>query len=305
MKIKKIIIGAVLVFIGLHLLLLLVVGTWIYVLDETNGEIVSSGETRKYLLYVPPSYDRNKPTPLVVSMHGAALWPANQKNLSGWNTLADQQGFIVVYPSGTGIPRKWGKAADVKFFSDLLDTLQASYNIDPARIYVNGFSNGGGMALELGCKLTNRIAAVGTVAPALLLPWSMCADSRPVPMITFHGTADPLALFNGGTSLASPPKFITGKTILFESAPTWTANWARRNGYTPAPVESVAADVTRLDYTHCTNDAAVVFYTIQGGGHTWPGGKPGPEWWVGSTSNGVDATGLMWAFFREHRVASR
>ena len=73
----------------------------------------------------------------------------------------------------------------------------------------------------------------------------------------------------------------------------------------PAPVESVAADVTRLDYIHCTNDAAVAFYTIQGGGHTWPGGKPGPEWWVGSTSNSVDATGLMWAFFREHRVASR
>ena len=116
MKIKKIIIGAVLVFIGLHLLLLLVVGTWIYVLDDTNGEIVSSGETRKYLLYVPPSYDRNKPTPLVVSMHGAALWPANQKNLTRWNTLADQQGFIVVYPSGSGAPRKMGQGGGCQIF---------------------------------------------------------------------------------------------------------------------------------------------------------------------------------------------
>ena len=145
----------------------------------------------------------------------------------------------------------------------MLDTREAAYNIDPARIYVNGFSNGGGMALELGCMLTGRIAAVGIVPPALLLPWSLCADSRPVPMITFYGTADPLAPFNGGTSLASPPKVITEKTILFESAPIWTANWARRNSWTPAPVETVAADVTRLDYKNCTNDAAVVFYTIQ------------------------------------------
>ena len=71
------------------------------------------------------------------------------------------------------------------------------------------------------------------------------------------------------------------------------------------PVESsVAADVTRLEYTRCADDAAVVLYTVNGGGHSWPGGGPLPEWLVGSTSRSIDATSLMWAFFREHRRSS-
>ena len=64
----------------------------------------------------------------------------------------------------------------------------------------------------------------------------------------------------------------------------------------------VAGDVTRIEYTDCADDAAVVLYTVKGGGHTWPGGKATPmvEWWVGATSRSIDATRLMWAFFREH-----
>jgi polyhydroxybutyrate depolymerase len=84
------------------------------------------------------------------------------------------------------------------------------------------------------------------------------------------------------------------------------ANWARRNRCAPNPIESVvAADVTRLEYTNCANDAGVVLYTIRGGGHTWPGGKPMPEWMLGRTSRNIDATSQMWAFFREHRLPSK
>ena len=69
------------------------------------------------------------------------------------------------------------------------------------------------------------------------------------------------------------------------------------------PVESgVAPDVTRIEYTRCAGDATVVLYTIQGGGHSWPGGKPLPEWWVGPTSRSIDATSQMWTFFREHQL---
>jgi polyhydroxybutyrate depolymerase len=175
----------------------------------------------------------------------------------------------------------------------LIDTLEAAYNIDPTRIYANGLSNGGGMAFVLSCTLSDRIAAVGMVAAAQLLPWSWCTDHRPVPMIEFHGTADPVTPYNGGRTWVAPEPF--------PSIPTWTANWARRNRCGTNPVESVvAADVTRLEYTNCADDAAVVLYRVQGGGHSWPGGKPLPEWLVGSTSNGVDATSQMWAFFREH-----
>ena len=79
------------------------------------------------------------------------------------------------------------------------------------------------------------------------------------------------------------------------------ANWAERNRCLPEPVDSlVAADVTRRTYTSCANRAPVVLYTVEGGGHTWPGGTPLPKWFVGRTTNGVDATSVMWAFFREH-----
>jgi polyhydroxybutyrate depolymerase len=91
---------------------------------------------------------------------------------------------------------------------------------------------------------------------------------------------------------------------LFPSIPAWAANWARRNRCRAKPVESaVAADVTRLENTGCSDDAAVVLYTIHGGGHTWPGGGPMPEWFVGPTTSGVDATRQTWAFFRAHSLA--
>jgi polyhydroxybutyrate depolymerase len=306
-KLRKVVIGSVLVVIGLPIAAVLIAMGWIYVLDRANGTVVSSGRERQYLLYVPPTYDRTKPTPLVISLHGGALWPAQQMKLSGWNRLADKYGFMVVYPSGTDLPKSWGGRADVKFISDLIATLEATYNIDTTRIYANGFSNGGGMAFELSCELSNRIAAVGTVAPALLLPSSWCTDSRPMPLISFHGTADPLAPYDGGTSLASPPRFIAGTSVPFESVSTWKAYWARRNQCGPNPVESViAADVTRLEYADCSDDAAVVFYTVRGGGHSWPGGKPMPmEWWVGPTNRSIDASSVMWAFFREHRLPTK
>ena len=169
-------------------------------------------------------------------------------------------------------------ARDVRFIAELIDTLKASYNIDPTRIYADGLSNGGGMAFLLSCTLSDRIAAVGLVASAQFLPWSACQDQRAVPMIAFHGTDDRFAPYHGGTSWVA-------RGHVFPSIPTFTATWARRNRCGAKPVESaVAADVTRLEYTGCADDADVVLYTIHGGGHTWPGGGPMPEWFAGSTS---------------------
>jgi poly(3-hydroxybutyrate) depolymerase len=200
MNTRKMLIGAALVIIGLPVALVLIAAVSVYVLNRTNGTIVSSGRKREYLLYVPRSYDRARPTPLVISMHAAALWPAAQMETSQGNRVADEQGFIVVYP----------------------------------------------------------------------------AD-------------------NGGRSWAS--------SMQFPGVRTWAANWARRNRCRPYPIESVvASDVTRVEYTNCAEDAGVVLYTVQRGGHSWPGGKPMPEWIVGPTSRSIDATSQIWAFFREHRL---
>ena len=160
-------------------------------------------------------------------------------------------------------------------------------------IYANGLSNGGGMSFALSCTLSDRIAAVGMVGAALLLPFSWCTDQRPVPMIAFHGTADRAAPYKGGFSWVAPQRF--------QGVRAFTASWARRNRCGANPVDSVVAtDVTRLEYTNALTTRRWCSTPLEGGGHTWPGGKPLPEWFVGPTSNGIDATSLMWAFFREH-----
>jgi len=273
-----------------------------YLRNRANGSIVSSGEKRKYEIYVPSSYDPAKPAPLVISMHGAGGWPVQQMNMTGWNRLAERERFIVVYPSGADGPgpRIWhvgrepGLMKDVRFIADLIDKVKASYNIDAARIYANGFSNGGGMAFVLSCTLSDRIAAIGMVGAAQTLPWSWCTDRRPLPMIWFHGTADPYAPYNGGPSPIAPD------IVRFANVPQWTAKWALRNRCASAPTESAfAPGVTRREYSGCADDATVMLYSVNAG-HQWFGGKPFPAWFVGPYSDRVDATAEMWRFFRAH-----
>src|SRR3989449_262001 len=233
----------------------------------------------------------------------ATLGGAAQRETSQWDRVADEHGFIVVYPSGEGGggPRVWhedggaGPSRDIRFISELIDTLEARYNIDPKMIYANGLSNGGGMSFALSCTLSDRIAAVGMVGAALLVPFRWCTDQRPVPMIAFHGTADSAAPYQGGFSWVAPQRF--------QGVRAFTASWARRNRCDRNPVDSVVAtDVTRREYPNCADDAAGVLYTIKGGGHTWPGGQPPPEWVGGPPSNSTHASSLMWAFFRAHRL---
>jgi polyhydroxybutyrate depolymerase len=152
------------------------------------------------------------------------------------------------------------------------------------------------MAFVLSCTLSDRIAAVGMVSAGLDPGWNWCTDDRPVPVIAFHGTADPVCLYNGGWSK------LAGGT--FPSVPGFMANWSRRNRCGPNPIEStIAANVTRLQYTDCADNAGVVLYTIKGEGHQWPGGKRvAAEWMLGRYSQSIDATRQMWAFFREHQL---
>ena len=299
------VLGAVMALLGLPVAVALVEAVSFNVVNRNNGAMVSSGEKREYLLYVPKGYDHGRKTPLVISMHGGGLWGAAQRDISQWNRVADEHGFIVVYPSGVGPlsrHRAWratggaGSAKDVRFISELIDTLTAEYNIDRARVYADGLSNGGGMAAVLSCMLSDRIAAVGLVASAQFMPWANCPDHRPVPTIAFHGTADRQAWYRGGTSWVA-------RGMVFPAIEEWMAAWAQRNRCAPIPIDSmVTTDVRRREYTECAEEAPVVLYTILGGGHTWPGGGPLPQWLAGTTSNSIDASREMWAFFREHRT---
>jgi polyhydroxybutyrate depolymerase len=277
-------------------------------LNRTNGSLVSSGKKRTYLLHVPRTYDPAVPTPLVISIHGYSEWPAHQAHLSRWNDLADQYGFIVVYPSGTRFPLRWrilgrpGSPADpqldVTFISDLIDKLEGEYKLDPARIYANGLSNGGGMSFVLACQLSERIAAVGSVSGAYLFPWNACRSSRPVPAIIFHGTSDPIVPYLGGPSRAFK--------LPFPPVPEWVEALARHNGCRQAPEHIPASGgASGIRYGKCNSRAEVVFYTLRGGGHSWPGGEPMPEFIAGLTSQDLDATRLMWNFFQQHPMPGK
>jgi len=275
----------------------LVVGAIYLLSNQTNGQIISSGERRRYLLYVPENYNPELSTPLMINIHGFVQWPANQMRVSQWNELADKHGFIVVYPSGTGFPLRWRVSdepeKEIAFFSDLISKLEGEFNIDSSRIYANGLSNGGGMTMLLACRLSERITAVGTVAGAFQ---STCEDNsqqRPLPAIFFHGKVDPIVPFEGGE--------YEHFGIPFPNIPAYVASYAQENGCNPTPTTLLeTGNVTGIQYSECNQDADVVFYTIADGGHTWPGGSALPEWITGKTSQEIDATQLMWEFFQEY-----
>ena len=281
----------------------LVLAAGFAIFAPTNGSLRSGGETRRYLLYIPKSLDKTHPVPLVITIHGFAEWPAHVRDVTRWNKLADREGFIVVFPSGTKFPKRWaafnekapesGETKDVQFLSNLIDKLESEYNIDPQRIYVNGFSNGGGMSYLAGCQLSDRVAAVGGVAGAYLFPIQSCNTSRPVPMIAFHGTADPIVPFNGGPSHSFD--------IPFAAIPDWIAARSGLNGCGATPeISQLKQGVTRYQYSACSQGAEVVLYTLQGQGHDWAGGKALPKWLVGEHSDALNATEMIWAFFQQH-----
>jgi polyhydroxybutyrate depolymerase len=277
--------------------------------NHTNGHLISSGEKRSYLLYVPKNYDPATPTPLVIVIHGFAQWPANQARVSQWNALADEKGFIVVYPSGTEFPKRWRASAisvegkdpliDVQFLSDLMDNLGGQYNIDPARIYANGLSNGAGMTFLLSCTLPDRIAAIGGVAGAYLYPMEQCHRSRPIPMMVFHGDTDPVVPYLGGPSRSFE--------VPFPSIPVWVEKYAAMNSCQSSgqSITGLPSDIVGVHYSGCEQGADVVFYNILGGGHSWPGGKPLPKWIVGNTTQSIEATRIMWDFFAAHPLIKK
>ena len=273
---------------------------------RTNGRIKSSGQTRKYLIYVPESYDPDTKTPLVISIHGFVQWPAHQQSMTGWNKVADENGFLVVYPKGTGFPLRWNTRPseenpgamdeELQFFSDLIDHLSRSYNIDPSRIYVNGMSNGGGMSDLLACEFSDRITAIGGVAGAYVYPREDCHPARPMPVIAFHGVDDQIVLYKGGASSRD-------EQFVFPTIEDWAAGWAENNSCSTAPeINEITNEITRRYYTGCESDAEVILYSIKGAGHTWPGGEKLPVWIAGYTNQDIDASALMWEFFSRYSL---
>ncbi len=277
----------------------------------TARTIISAGLERCYSLYAPPTYDSSQPLPVVFSFHGFLSNPESQALISGWHKLADQEGFLVVYPQGQKFPQRWDSGAtwgdsnvdDVQFFRDILDDLSLVAAVDRSRVYVNGFSNGGGMTVRIGCEASDLMAAIGTVAAAVV-SMEDCSPSRSVPVMAFHGTADPIVNYEGGDMRGWLLRWGAGVSdapTYFVAAQDWVATWAESNGCDAVPEDIPAqGDASGVRFIGCDEDAEVVFYTIDGGGHAWPGGWPIPG--VGKTSQDIDATEELWRFFQSYRL---
>jgi polyhydroxybutyrate depolymerase len=255
-----------------------------------DGNITSSAVTRHYLLHIPSSYQQSNPVSLIINFHGLGSNSKEEENLTGMSATADGEGFIVVYPDG--LDKRWNAGlgaegkADQQFVRDLIASLESQYSIDPKRIFGTGISNGGGMANRLGCDMADVIAAIAPDSGAYNF-WQECHPSRPMPVLAFHGLDDNVVPYNGGTpKMMEPP------------IEEWVADWVTRNGCSSVPSITAPADtVTMRTWSGCQNNADVILYTLADHGHSWPGSPTMPK---SITSQAVNATDVMWEFFKAH-----
>ncbi len=255
--------------------------------------ISSGGIKRTFKLHIPHRYASDTATALVLNFHGRTSNAFAQEQLSEFSLLADEQGFIVVYPQATGSPSTWedfpesgSGVDDVQFTRDLIAHLSIELNIDPARIYATGLSNGGGMANRLACDLADRIAAIAPIAGGYY-DWEKCTPSRPVPVIAFHGQRDEIIPYYG-TNLEG--------VVNLPALPIWAADWAARNQCAPAPKHTSTGGVITTDsWSHCANGADVVLYSLTMEGHYWPITTFGGDVFDPTTVND-----LIWEFFTAH-----
>lgn len=257
-------------------------------------EITSSGVARKARVVVPPSYDGSKNVPLVLVFHGYLGNPADIETVTKMKPVAEQNGFIAVYPEGLNTSWNAGKCCgtsssvdrpDVQFVSDLLDALEAKYCVDKKRIYSTGFSNGGMFSNRLGCELTNRIAAIAPVSGPRAV--DTCNPTRFLPVIEFHGTSDIIVPW-GGQAYGS------------ESVDVTTAFWKNNGACTDTDPTQVYqnGDTTCVEYSQCQGGVAVRLCKIEGGGHQWPGG--GPNGGIGKQTQDISASETLIEFFLAH-----
>ena len=287
-------------------------------LREEQRTLQVGGVDRRFLLTVPEA-PAGEPLPLVLDIHGLAEGAEVHAQMTQFSALAEQEGFIVAFPHGTGAPVRWDTAAstqgndDVTYMGAVLDAVEQEACVDQSRVYATGLSMGAMMSSTLACTMADRIAAIGPVAG--VEDPEGCEPGRPVPVLAMHGTADPILLFNGGVGEALG-EVLQGRSGASTTLPPadpdgagYPANaraWAERNGCEPEPEdEAVAEQVIRRVY-RCPDDAAVEFVVVEGGGHSWPSSEfsRSIERIVGPTTFEIDATEEVWRFFQRFRLPS-
>lgn len=280
---------------------------------DSEGMLQHGGRERTYLLHVPPQYDGKKALPLVLFFHGGGGNAKHGAANYGWKEKADEKGFIVAYPNGTGpiptwnVPHGCGSAHrnnidDVGFVRALLKELQSKLQIDSNRIFVTGMSNGGMLSHRLAAELSDQIAAAAPVAGCIggkenanETEKRIQQPANPVAMLIVHGKEDKNVPYDGGRAQGVEPNRIdisTADGVQF---------WVKANKCEPTAKKETShgGNVLKEEYTS-PSGADVVFYTIVDGGHSWPGSKMRRFRQKSESTNSISATDVAWDFFEKH-----
>ncbi len=245
-----------------------------------GGETPIGGD-RPVTLFVPSGYDAQKPTPLLVMLHGYGASGALEELYLNFDDEAEKRGFLYATPDGTvdaDGKRFWnatpaccnfGNVAvdDVAYIMGFIAQIQARYNVDPKRIFLFGHSNGGFMSYRMACDHAETFAAIASLAGAMFADPSACNPSEPVSVAQIHGTSDDVIDYLGGT---------TGPAS-YPPASESVADWGGYNGCDAAPdtsappldlEKSIAGDESTVSrYLNCDPGGAAELWTIQGGSH--------------------------------------
>lgn len=281
------------------------------------GSLTVDGRNRTYEVHVPDGYRGDKgeqAAPLVVVLHGRGGTGHGAAGLTHFDAIADAHGFLVAYPDGLSNSWADGRGAtpsdkdgvdDVKFLSELIHKLVRDYKIDASRVFVTGMSNGGFMTQRIACDLSSQVAAGGSVAATMgEITASHCHPERPISVMLIQGAQDPLVPIQGG------PMGPNGSHGVILSLQETAKKWTDLDACSSKPEVSTVADkagdgttIRREAFRGCKGGGEVIVYTVEGGGHTWPGGKPNaPESLAGKTSRNMDASEVLWEFFSKHSL---
>jgi polyhydroxybutyrate depolymerase len=250
----------------------------------SSQQLASGQRQRAYRLFIPSAYDGHVRLPLVLDLHGSGGSSTGQARTSGFETLAASERFLVATLDAEGarwnVPVQDGRADDVAYVTDVIAHVATLTCLDDTRVYATGFSGGARMTSLLGCTLGSRLAAIAPVS-GLRFAEQCTAAGRPVPMLTFHGLADPQNTYDGHVAGRN------GEWV--ESVPEALAGWARHNGCKgDAILEDPPGPLSTMHYDGCKDGAEVRIIRIDGLGHTW-------------TRKEVDTTAVMWQFFKSHQ----
>lgn len=272
-------------------------------------DLQHDGLARRYRVHVPARYDPARPAPLLVALHGGGgNMDLQASEAYGQVAKSDSEGFIAVFPNGFsrfpgGRLATWnagnccGAARDrdvddVGFIREVVALVERQWNVDRARVYATGMSNGAMMAYRLACDAADVFKAIAPVAGTDNT--RQCTPKSPVSVLHFHARDDSHVLFTGGNGPGSRER---SQVTDYVSVADTVAKWARLDGCTAAParlIESPGAYCER--YSGCAGGAQVQLCVSAEGGHSWPGGRR-PRRGGDAPSQAISANDVMWDFF--------